>query len=443
MTTLYAHQTSAIQKFHDKPFGAILFECGLGKTRTALELCVKRGFRRVLVLCPVSVRTSWVEEIEKASLAINVSIVEGMPAKKRLAIREKAHLTLMSYDSVPTMVPELLQEPWDCLICDESTKIKHFRTLRTRSIFKLSKRIPNRFILTGTPVTEHAHDIWSQFYLLSPFVLGSSFVAFRNQYCEMGGFKGKQIIGFKNLDQLIQKIHPHSARATKEECLDLPDKIYETRSLPLSPEQRKLIKEVKKTAQTKEYAQVAGTLTTIQRITSGYDPINNTPLEQHPKRTMLEDLLEDGVKKPLIIWVRFLEDVKLVMTILDAQGITSKAMVGETPPSERSQIVKEFQDGTIEALVATNVGGYGLNLQGKCQAVIFYSLWWSFESRLQAEDRVHRIGTTLPVTYIDLLCKASVDKKIYTALKKKRNFSDWVMEHLEDALEDAEEEETV
>ena len=441
MTQLYAHQSAAIQKFQDKPFGAILFECGLGKTRTALELCAKRGFRRVLVLCPVSVKSSWQEEIEKSALLVKCVDVDGTPAKKKALLNEKATVTLLSYDSVPTLVPDLLKQGYDCLIADESTKLKGFRTLRTRSVLKLAKTIPHRFILTGTPVTEHAHDLWPQFYFLSPFILGSSFVAFRNMYCLMGGFKCKQIVGFKNLDHLISKIHPHSARATKEECLDLPDKIYETRQLPMSPEQKKLIKEVKALNAASDYANVAGTLTVIQRITSGYDPINNKPLESHPKKTMLEDVLDEGLPTPMIIWVRFLEDVKLVTRILEARGMSVRQMIGETPTHERAQTIKDFQAGQVQALVATNVGGYGLNLQGLCASVIFYSLWWSFESRIQAEDRVHRIGTTKAVTYIDLLCKGSVDKKIHTALKKKRNFSDYVMENLQDALKDEEGEE--
>ena len=432
-TDLYRHQEDAIAKLRGQAFGAILFECGLGKTRTALELCAREGFRRVLVLCPLSVRGSWVEEIEKMRLAIKVQVVEGIPAKKKALLKEAATVTLLSYDSVPTLLEELKKEAWDCLIMDESTKVKAFRTLRTRSILKLSRGIPHRYILTGTPVTERVQDIWSQFFLLSPHILGTSFVAFRSQYCELGGFKGKQIVGAKNVPHLVDRIAPYSCRATKAECLDLPEKIYETRTAPLTPEQKKIIKKLREAAKVTDYATGAGLLTTVQRVCGGYDVIGNRPLEENPKLDMLGEVL-DETSLPVIVWCRFLEDVKAVERYLVKRGIPTRVMTGDTMPGARDVVVSDFMGGKAQALVATNVGGYGINLQGSCTTVIFYSHWWSYEARSQAEDRVHRIGTVKPVTYVDLLMQRSVDRQIYRSLSKKEDFAEFIMKHLEEAL---------
>lgn len=436
---LYAHQVAAVKKFQASNFGAILFEPGLGKTRTALELCAVQGFKRVLVLAPLSVTYAWEQEIRKAEFHISHVVIEGSPTQKKALLKKPKTLTLMSYDSVPTLLEELKKENWDALICDESTKLKVSRTLRFRAINKLAKQIPNRFILTGTPVTERVQDVWSQFYLLSPHILGTSFVAFRNQYCVLGGFKGKQIVGAKNIPHLVERIAPHSVRATKQECLDLPPKVYEVRTAPMSSEQKAVIKQLKDQAKTSDYATTAGLLTTFQRVTSGYDVIHNKPLAKHPKLEMLEDLVEEGLPRPVLIWCRFLEDVRMLEAWFVKQDWKVRTMTGDTTPSDRGRILAEFQDGSLDALIMTNVGGYGLNLQGKCTTMVFYSHWWSYEARVQAEDRLHRIGTTGTVTVYDLLCQRSVDRQIYNALQRKEDFSDYVMQNLSDVLAQTEE----
>jgi SNF2 family DNA or RNA helicase len=248
---------------------------------------------------------------------------------------------------------------------------------------------------------------------------------------------------FQNLKELSETLKPFSYRVLKQDCLDLPEKVYIKREISLSPEQKKLYEQMKKQAfATLNGKQVTSVtvltqLMRLQQITCGHftaddgsiQPIRNNRLAE------LLDVLEE-IEGKVIIWGHYQEDVKNIVNILtDKYGPGSVvSYYGLTPQEERQKNIKKFQaNNGVRFLVGTpQTGGYGITLT-EANTVIYYSNGYDLEKRMQSEDRAHRIGQKKTVTYVDIIAQDTVDEKIVKSLRKKINIASEVMgEELKD-----------
>ena len=326
---------------------------------------------------------------------------------------------------------------------DESTTIKNPKAKRTRNILKLSLVSKYRRILTGSPVTKNPLDLYSQCEFLDPWHLNcGSFYSFRNRYAEMktvnyGGRQIQVVAFFKNLDELSEKLKPFSFRILKEDCLDLPPKIYMKRIIQLTDEQQKVYDEMKQLA----VAELNGSKQTtfnvltqimrLQQITCGYFKGDDGEI-QHLKSERLDELMDvlDEIDGKAIIWAHFQNDVqKIVAAIKEVHGPCSVVdYYGLTPHEQRDKNKDDFQNRPeVRFLVGTPAtGGYGITLTA-ANTVIYYSNGYDLEKRIQSEDRAHRIGQNKPVTYVDIIAEDTVDEKIVRALRKKINIASKVM----------------
>ena len=243
--------------------------------------------------------------------------------------------------------------------------------------------------------------------------------------------------GFKNLAELSEKLKSFSYRVLKQDCLDLPDKIYMKRQITLTSEQKKVYEEMRKEA----YAHLNGkSITTmtvltqlmrLHQITCGYVPTDDGTI-QEIKNNRLNELLNvlDEVEGKVIIWAHYQHDIKkIVEEIEKIHGPRSVIdYYGLTPQDERQGNIKKFQDDPrYRFFVGTpSTGGYGITLTA-ANTVIYYSNGYDLEKRLQSEDRAHRIGQKKSVTYVDILAEDTVDEKIVKALRKKINIASEVM----------------
>jgi SNF2 family DNA or RNA helicase len=271
-----------------------------------------------------------------------------------------------------------------------------------------------------------------------------SFFAFQNRYAlvqkrTMGPRSFNEIVGYRRLDELNQKLERFSNRVLKEDCLDLPDKMYTKRLVPLSEEQNKSYKEMKRLALTKldngELATTQSVLTQImrlQQICCGHiqDDEGNTVSFANGRLKELLDICEE-VQGKAIIWATFTYDIQQIAKALrDRFGPDSVATYyGETPQEERQEIVQRYQDleDPLRFFVGQpKTGGYGITLTA-ANTVIYYSNSYDLEIRLQSEDRAHRIGQTNKVTYVDIISPDTVDEKILKALKEKINLAQQVL----------------
>jgi len=248
----------------------------------------------------------------------------------------------------------------------------------------------------------------------------------------------QQVVGYRNLEDLKGRIEPWSFRVTKDECLDLPAKIYRKRYVDLGPKQLRTYIELREsymaeiTAGEVLTAPLALTrLLRLQQIIGGYVPSDDGPtvaIEDNRRVDALMEEIEDAGIQKTIIWCKFRAEIEEIAKRLHAEyGMESLVEYhGDTSGDDRVAAIKSFQDpssGVWIFLGQIHTGGIGITLN-KATHVIYYSNDFSLEQRLQSEDRAHRIGTTQHVTYTDLIAQGTVDEKIVKALREKKNIAD-------------------
>tara|TARA_R100001591_G_scaffold15684_1_gene22073 strand:- start:871 stop:2343 length:1473 start_codon:yes stop_codon:yes gene_type:complete len=455
-TQPYEHQRKALAESADRTTYALFMEMGTGKTKTTIDniayLYLKKRIDSALIVAPKSVYTVWKNEIEthlpdsierkvyawkvdkpkqlqpfivkKGPLKFFLINVEALSTKKGLDICNKY----------------LLNQPNNIVVIDESTTIKNPKAKRTKNILALRWRAKMRRILTGSPVTKSPLDLYTQCAFLDPALLGfKSYYAFRNRYCtfdEVYIARGEAIMvpdGYTNLDELEQKLKQFSIRLTKDECLDIPDKIYQKREIMITGDQKRVYERLRIEALAKfenETISVHNQLTELLRlhqVANGYCKSDDGEILQfnNEKLKALLEILEETDQK-VIIWATYVHNInEIIASLNDKYGSeTVVSIFGETSQSDRMLAVDRFQNDDKCRFFVGNptTGGYGLTLTA-AKYVIYYSNNYNLEVRKQSEDRAHRIGQTKNVVYIDIMAKDTIDEKIVQALKRKNQLS--------------------
>jgi len=462
-TKPYAHQMTALEKSWNRETYAYFMEMGTGKTKVLIDnaamLYDKGKINGALIVAPKGVVGTWYsnelpthlpDHIENVSVLWQANIFKKQQEKLETLyeIEESLHILIMNVEAFSTtkgvdFAKKFLSCHDTLMAIDESTTIKTPSAKRTKNILALAEEAKYRRIMTGSPVTKNPLDLYSQCYFLSPWSLDfSSYYAFRNRYAEMKTLHmhGRQIQvvnGFKNLGELSDKIKDFSYRVLKEDCLDLPDKIFIKRQISLSKEQRKLYDQMKKQALAilnGKQSTTVNALTQLMRlhqITCGHFTDDNggtQPIENN-RISELMDVLED-VEGKAIIWAHYQYDINQIIKAVVAKYGPGSVVdyYGLTPKDERQDNIKRFQDDPkCRFFVGTpSTGGYGITLTA-ANTVIYYSNGYDLEKRLQSEDRAHRIGQKKPVTYVDINAQDTVDEKIVKALRKKINIASEVL----------------
>jgi SNF2 family DNA or RNA helicase len=464
-TKPYEHQRKVLENSWSAIEHALFLEMGCGKSKILLDniaiLYNKGEIDSALIVAPKGVYDNWVSGEIPAHLPdyIKTRVFKWSPSetKKNQALRESAlensidlTILVMNVEAFSTLkgtkfAGKFLLGKKVLFAVDESTTIKSPSARRTKNIVRLSKYAQYRRILTGSPVTRSPLDLYTQCEFLDPELLGySSYYSFRARYAEMlnrtaGGRTFKQVIGYKNLEELNKMLLEFSSRVLKKDCLDLPDKIYLTRNIELTPEQAKAYKEMKDYAITQLYdeekggQQVSATsvltkMLRLHQLSCGFmttDDKENVEI----KSKRLDELMNilDEVEGKAIIWANYRHDIhRILEAIRKAHGDDSVgAYYGDVNDFDRRLYLKQFQDlkSPLRFIVGnTQTGGYGINLTA-ASSVIYYSNNFDLEKRLQSEDRAHRIGQVNKVTYIDIVCKGTVDEKIVKSLLAKQNIA--------------------
>jgi SNF2 family DNA or RNA helicase len=394
------------------------------------------------------------------------------------------------------------------IIVDESTTIKNSKAVRTKTIVKGFKNRKYKAILTGTPTPNSPFDLYSQFDFLQNNYFKMSYHHFTHRYGIMMTMtnhvserdfsttmdeetfnnikyalsKLKMIDNFeveklsvkyktsmsniitiksmikydpyKNLKELNESIDKCTFKIKKVDCLDLPDKVYETLEVELNKDQRKIYEQLQR-EMVAEYRGKELTLVNklsmtirLQQVTGGQFPypeiiikkimnedgikeellttaFKTKPIENSPKiKALKEDIECVDQNTSIIIWAVFIAELKMIYNELKDK-YSCGLCIGETSQDERERIVNEFKNKQIQILIISPaIGERGLNLQVSTLHY-FYSNDYRADRRLQAEDRSHRIGQTNKVTYKDIICIDSIDQKIHRVLKRKESLIDF------------------
>lgn len=467
-TVPYEHQKRALEKMRSKAAFALFMEQGTGKTKVAIdragELWSSGAITGVLVVSKKGVHRQWIESEVPAHFG--GESWEGFAWKGNKwflpdSIRLPGALKWFSinFDALRTPVGKraCMEFVWHhkgkvLIVADETQEIKNHRSQRHKALQEITKASgsPYRLALTGTPISKDLTDEWAQLKWLNEDILGIRYVsAFRNEYCIMGGYEGRVVVGHRNVDRFKAKVDPHSFRATKEEIGILP-KGYRRWTFELTSKQKKAMIDIRReleheleTGEIVSASNAAVAMSKIQQVSNGFmidedgEVHTLVPPEKNPRVLAMMEYLE-AYQGKVVIWARFRRDIATIATALEGAGISHVEYHGGTSDSEREKAVQSFLDpgGARVFLSNPQAGGTGLNLQGLCSNALYYSNSYNAIERWQSEDRIHRIGTNGSVVYTDLVAKGSIDAAILNNLRRKKGISELALGDIKKILQE-------
>ena len=464
---------------------AIFLEMGTGKTKIIIDLATwrfrKKQVRRALIVAPNSVVPQW----ETADVAQHlhddfnkVTILSGATVTRLKTLRnileeDLSGFVIVNYEGLAGIKDFIISAQcgkirlFDMIVLDESSKIKHAASQRSKAAWHIGRTIPYRNIMTGTPITQSAEDIFSQYRFLKTTIFGPFATAFRGTYLILGGWENRIIIGYRNIGDLFSKIFSVGIRFTKDMCLDLPKKVYQTRFAKLDEETSDKYREFEKDCIAEfggkeiSAALVLTKMIKLSQVTSGFvyetneagEHVATHSLPKNPKMELLEEILDEVLPKKIIVWCRFRHEIELITKCLERRTAEAKkagkkfshaAIHGSIPQSERGKEVERFQkDPSCQVFVGqVATAGLGITLTAGTY-VVYFSNTYALEDRLQSEDRNHRIGQNESVTYIDLVAilyngRKTIDHDVLEVVKGKAAFANEVSRALVSRMMDRE-----
>jgi len=463
-TKPYAHQLKALKMSWNKEVFAYFMEMGTGKSKVLLDnvamLFDKGKINSVLIVAPKGVYKNWydseIPEHLPEHINRNVVLWKALITKEQKLKCDslfeqdftKLQIFIMNVEALSTrkgldFAYQFLNVKKALFAVDESTTIKNPGAKRTKNIIQLSKMGKYRRILTGSPVTKSPLDLYTQCAFLDPYLLDfTSYYAFRNRYAELrtANFSGRSVqvvTGYKNLSELAETLKSFSYRVLKDDCLDLPPKTYMKRVIQLTPEQKRVYEQMKKTALATLNGKMVTTMNVItqlmrlQQITCGHFKADDDSIQniKNNRITELMDVLEEMEGKA-IIWAHWRHDIDTIVESIEKRYPESvMTYYGDTKTEDRQKAIKEIQnpESKVRFLVGTpQTGGYGITLTG-ASTMIYYSNGYDLEKRQQSEARIDRIGQNKPMTYIDIIAEDTIDEKIVKSLRKKVNIATEIM----------------
>jgi SNF2 family DNA or RNA helicase len=444
----YPHQTEGVRKLSKVRSFLLADEMGLGKSLQAITVFaidVQTGkAKRCIVVCPATLKGNWAEELEKFT-SFRVMVLDGTPEKraKQLTLFREAidtiepyHVLIVNYEQVAAHLEDFNALEFDMAIYDEAHTIKNHKAKRTKAVLALETQ--RSAMLTGSPMLNHVHELWTLLHKVNPLAFPNYYV-FVHRYVVFGGYKGKVPVGIKNEAELIERLQSIMVRRLKSEVLNLPEKHFIQVKVDLTPAQRRVYNEVRNDL----------------RLTLPNDPtpieIENalhkfTVLKQAAATTACFDGMEDSSGKLDAAIAKWLElydsgyktiwftQFRPVLRCIEERmaAATGKGtefaqanpyfLHGDVPMGKRQDVVKDWRESANPDPIVCmlQVAGVGLNMTAARHVLMVDKL---FVPKLneQAVDRAHRIGAdeTLPVTILEFIARGTVEARIETILKWK------------------------
>ena len=464
-TAPYQHQDDVLKASWDKINWAYFLEMGTGKGKIAIDnaaILYECGeIDTFIVIAPKGVYRIWADIEIPAHMPdrLGAEVVvwrPNPPAALKTALMgfaapaEGFRCLIMNVEALSTakgqrFLSAVLRASRAFLVVDESTAIKSPKASRTKALLKMSPLAKYRRILTGFPVTQSPMDLWAQCRFMDKDLLGDcgdNFFQFQYRYAimnkrTMGAHSFNQIVGYRNLEELSGMLKNFSSRVMKDECLDLPSKIYIQRNVSLSEDQARIYDDLKKYALAhitdQEFMTATNVMTQLlrmQQVLSGHTKSDSGEMIEIKDNRLdeLMDCLEEARGKA-IIWSRFRYDVKRIAAALGKKygPRSTVTYFGDTSDDDRADAIERFQSGDARFFVGNpQTGGFGITLNA-ATTVIYFANSFDLAVRMQSEDRAHRIGQKEHVTYIDLIAEGTIDEQIVKALRSKMDIASVVM----------------
>lgn len=422
---------------------SLLMEMGTGKTLTAIAvagtLSEEMRINRLLIVAPLSILGVWKEEFEKfASFPYTLEVLEGTSDKKREQLTKfrgnGLQVVVVNYESCWRLEKELSDWSPDMIIADEGHKMKSHKTQASKSMHRLGAFARYKLLLTGTPITNKAIDIFSQYKFADSRVFGTSFYSFRTRFFNMTGYGNHTPVMKKEKEEeFMKRMHSIAFRARKADCLDLPEVTDIVHKIKLEPKAMKLysgLVEESYAELSKGELTVTNVLTRILRLsqlTGGFlcaDDSSRAEEVSTAKMEVLSDLIDASVQEgqKIVVIARFVAEIEAIKKMLESKGIDYSVIAGGV--NDREEQVARFQNDpdTMVFVGQIATAGMGITLTA-ASTMVFYSLDYSMANFEQAKARIHRAGQKYPCTYVYLIAEKTVDEKVLKALKGKADLA--------------------
>lgn len=476
------HQIEALNKAYGKSAFAFFMDMQTGKSKTAIDtvsaLRMEGKLQAVLIFTKKTLRGNWLNALNDdcpIPFSAHLPFTDKPKEFERwLFAPHDFKIMIVGWESLSVGGMAAMCEKFllchhpTAIIGDETNYIMTHTATRAKIAQKFGRMSEFRYALTGTPAAEGPMNLFQQFEFLDPDIIGiGDYYAFRNRYAIMGGFvpkdgpmRGKptQIVGYTNMDELMELIAPHTFQVMKADAYDLPPKRYQTRGIELTKEQRAAYNVIKKDKiivngdeakviqNTLELLlrlhQVAGGYTVKPReihthdangdpkIKIIYDSVELVAPEKNPKIIELLSIVGEAKGKQGIIWAVYLPEIRAIIQELKKTGLRVGELHGGVPEQERQPMIDAFKRGEIDWVVGNaSTGGMGYSMH-TAEVNIFYNNTHKIRDRLQAEDRSWGDGQTRPGIWIDLTAVKTVDVVIQEAVKQKEDLHNFIRQRI-------------
>ena len=433
MIDLWPHQEQGAAALQQRRRFALWFDMGAGKTLTSLAALAQMGSPRALVLAPKGACPVWASEATKwyPGRWRVTDLSDGATVAARAKLLPDSGLLVVNYDVIwrPEMFAAVAKWRPEVIVADESHRIKSPRGKASLALSKLSKQADYRWCLSGTPLPHSPLDIFAQFRFMNMDIFGWSFVRFRNRYAVLGGFKNKQVVGFRNLGELHRIIGMHSMTVRSDDVIELPEvsevavpvRLGAKATRVYAQMDRELVADIATGVVTAANALVR--LLRLQQLTGGWlqaDDRHEPEQVDNSKLQACMDLIE-GTQEPIVIFCQFHAEMDGLILACRKAGIPVHEISG------RRRELEEWRRGGRVLVVQIRSGGEGIDLT-RARYCVFYSTGFNLGAVLQARKRVHRPGQTRKVVYYHLVCQNTIDEDVNTALAKRQDLVKTVIE---------------
>ena len=426
LDSCYEHQKKGILLGALFDSYGFFYDMGLGKTLMMIRL-IEYWKKPSLIVSPLSTLESvWQEEIKKWSKLTSVNLWNSLEE-----FDNDYNIYLINYEQFKKLIKKKnIEKKIGIIAIDESSKLKSYQSQITKAVLSFKNKIPHRFCLSGTPAPNNLMEYFNQSCFINEELLGSNFFRFRNTYffaTGYGNFLYTPYAGTK--EAIMTNVGKQAYALHKEDCLSLPDKISECRTIYMDSLQQKAYDEMLKENITELKNCTAlgpnelSKIIKLREITGGFIitteglPVKVSDSKMNILKEILDEIPND---KQVIIWIQYHWEALTIKELLGEEAVIYAGMISQ---KEKEKNINDFINNKKKFLIAhPRSAGYGLNLQN-CHYVIWYSISYSYEEYTQACDRCHRSGQKQNVVYTHLLAKDSIDEVIYKVITKKEDLA--------------------
>ena len=421
---LYGYQKKICNDALNAGSYGIFCEVGTGKTVISLEIA--DHYNKILVLCPLSIiESAWIDDCRRFYPHKKIINCHADSKQERIdRLRQDADIYVMNYESFKILYNEILRMDFDCMIVDESSCMKNMGAQITEYILRMIDKIPHRFVLSGTPAPNRFDEIFPQMKFVNSDIFGNNRYGFLQTYSHQS-MKDPHVWYQTEDDKerFYARLSKQAVFLKKEDCIDLPEKVFEVRRFDMAKQQRQyyddLVNDIRENINQWSKFEFTAKLMKLREVTSGFVINKDGSVSdfENSKEQLLDEVLKELGGRQVIVWCQFQHEIDTLAAKFGGVGLTSKT-------NNRDDIIRDFKEGRTRLLFThPKLVGKGLTFTG-CTYNVYYSLSFSYEEFKQSQDRIHRIGQNDKCTYIILQARNSIEEKMYDCVQRKGNAVD-------------------